>query len=615
MSFSSGSSSSPVGLEPEPASVPTPTPDPDDEGEDEVPGPSDASAVAFVAALDEAGDAQDEQLVTDSESGADQLLSTAFPDGLPDPFSPAEGGWTSGGQDVDAYTGAAASGGPLSPYAGLDADPYTAVAGSDANANAFTGGQDVDPFTGTGAGASLLSSRDLLAANDIGTSVNSNVASDVGGPTYIGPTDAAGTGVSANTDWTPQVSDVAGGSVYIGAFTENGVTYLQFSDIDGWTYEVPAPPNTAPSAAPAGTPPAADPATSPPAASPPASPPPSPPPSAPAPPPSPPPTPQPAAAQMPPQVQAPPQAPADSAGPAPTPPPDPPPAPPAQPQNQPAAAPPSAPSPLPYDPMADSPFAKWLLYGNNTPVRDFLTNDTHLQTVQNVALGVSVTAATIATGGMLLEAAPGALTTLGAGAQSGSLLTAAAPLASAGAGIVASNPNLPEELEELEGALPTLASELGTFAPEVEENLPAVASSTNASALLQNTASYLGKTPISNLTAQWAQYQARVTGTDEESVFTLIRNGVEKTVRADDFVDGYLIEAKASGFTGQMWRDGGAAVMEQAKNYVDLANTIGANGIRYYVQNPGEMANLITRLNLDFPAAMASGQIQVFLKP
>jgi len=163
--------------------------------------------------------------------------------------------------------------------------------------------------------------------------------------------------------------------------------------------------------------------------------------------------------------------------------------------------------------------------------------------------------------------------------------------------------------------VPTLASELGTFAPEVEENLPAVASSTNASALLQNTASYLGKTPISNLTAQWAQYQARVTGTDEESVFTLIRNGVEKTVRADDFVDGYLIEAKASGFTGQMWRDGGAAVMEQAKNYVDLANTIGANGIRYYVQNPGEMANLITRLNLDFPAAMASGQIQVFLKP
>jgi len=265
--------------------------------------------------------------------------------------------------------------------------------------------------------------------------------------------------------------------------------------------------------------------------------------------------------------------------------------------------------------MAGSPFAKWLLYGNNTPFRDFLTNDTHLRTVQNVALGVSVTAATIATGGMLLEAAPGVLTTLGAGAQSGSLLTAAAPLASAGAGIIASNPNLPEEVEELEGALPTLASEFGTFAPEVEENLPAVASSANASALLQNTASYLGKTPISNLTAQWAQYQARVTGTDEESVFTLVRNGVEKTVRADDFVDGYLIEARASGFTGQMWRDGGAAVMEQAKNYVDLANTIGANGIRYYVQNPGEMANLITRLKLDFPAAMASGQIQVFLKP
>ena len=41
--------------------------------------------------------------------------------------------------------------------------------------------------------------------------------------------------------------------------------------------------------------------------------------------------------------------------------------------------------------------------------------------------------------------------------------------------------------------------------------------------------------------------------------------------------------------------------MEQAENYIDLASTIGANGINYYIENPGEMANLITRLNLDFP--------------
>jgi hypothetical protein len=34
--------------------------------------------------------------------------------------------------------------------------------------------------------------------------------------------------------------------------------------------------------------------------------------------------------------------------------------------------------PVPHDPMADRPFAKWLLYGNNTPIHDFLINDTHL---------------------------------------------------------------------------------------------------------------------------------------------------------------------------------------------------------------------------------------------
>lgn len=126
--------------------------------------------------------------------------------------------------------------------------------------------------------------------------------------------------------------------------------------------------------------------------------------------------------------------------------------------------------------MADSPVARWLLYGGNTPVRDFLTNDAHLQAAQNVAAGVSVTAATIATGGMLLEAAPGALATFGAGAGSGSIATTAVPLATAGAGILAANPNLPEEVEEgLESALPAVGPELGTFAEDLEESLPSTA--------------------------------------------------------------------------------------------------------------------------------------------
>ena len=46
----------------------------------------------------------------ESVSGADQLLSSAFVNGLSDPYDPAQGGWTSGPLPSDPYTGLAMGG-------------------------------------------------------------------------------------------------------------------------------------------------------------------------------------------------------------------------------------------------------------------------------------------------------------------------------------------------------------------------------------------------------------------------------------------------------------------------------------------------------------------------
>ena len=116
--------------------------------------------------------------------------------------------------------------------------------------------------------------------------------------------------------------------------------------------------------------------------------------------------------------------------------------------------------------MADSPFARWLLYGSDTPVRDFLTNDANLLAAQNSALGIATAAAAVATGGMVLEAAPGLLAGLGSGGSSTALLTAA--------GAAAASPQAQEELETL---LPELKSSLSQ---ELSETV-----NTEASALFQ----------------------------------------------------------------------------------------------------------------------------------
>jgi hypothetical protein len=111
-----------------------------DEGEGEGLGPLDASKTAQ-------SDTLAEPALTGMDSGAAQLLSSAVPDGLSNPYSSAQDGWTNDPREVDSYANTAGPSGPLSPYAGSDVDPYTNLpAAAATNPNAFTAGQNVNPY-------------------------------------------------------------------------------------------------------------------------------------------------------------------------------------------------------------------------------------------------------------------------------------------------------------------------------------------------------------------------------------------------------------------------------------------------------------------------------------
>jgi len=110
---------------------------------------------------------------TEIVSGADQLLSSAVPGGLSDPFDPAQGGWVASSQSVDPYTGMAGGRDTLNAFTGVqNVDPFTGVTAENDNPNFYTGDQNVDPFSGvqnaesfTGGGGNLLNSPNLLASN------------------------------------------------------------------------------------------------------------------------------------------------------------------------------------------------------------------------------------------------------------------------------------------------------------------------------------------------------------------------------------------------------------------------------------------------------------------
>jgi hypothetical protein len=222
------------------------------------------------------GDALAEPVLTDIDSGASQLLSTAPSDGLSDPYDMVLGGWALGPQPIDPYTALAVGIGSLSAYVGQAVDWFTGVTPVDDNPNSYTNVQNVDPNSGAqnadsfGGGQSTppstaslwnefgysgpappgVASPDLLALNP----ANANSVSDAV-PNYSTVSTGGAAGPSGNTAFVPNVSDTAsdtGGSSYVGTFTENGVTYYQFADVSGFVYEVQADDATGPNAAPSG---------------------------------------------------------------------------------------------------------------------------------------------------------------------------------------------------------------------------------------------------------------------------------------------------------------------------------------------------------------------------
>src|ERR1039458_1801964 len=174
--------------------------------------------------------ARDEPILTEIESGADQLLSTAAPNGLSDPFSTTEGGWIVGPQEVNPYTNLATGDDILASYVGQNVNYYTGVTPEDQNANAFTGGQNVDLFTGLQNAGTFSDGLDtttpsLILAYD--AAINENAAPSTG--------TSPGTDVQASTDVVQEASP------YV--WFPSGWYYMT-EDADGnVTYRLVAPPD------------------------------------------------------------------------------------------------------------------------------------------------------------------------------------------------------------------------------------------------------------------------------------------------------------------------------------------------------------------------------------
>lgn len=128
----------------------------------------------------------------------------------------------------------------------------------------------------------------------------------------------------------------------------------------------------------------------------------------------------------------------------------------------------------PYDPMADRPFARWLLYRSHTPTLDALTSDANLHTAQNVALGIGVGAG-LAAGALAVAPAVGTAYAE-AGIQAAARFPTATSIAT-GIGNAISGTTVPRAVAGAAGlAGAKLASdELGALAPQIENELPALA--------------------------------------------------------------------------------------------------------------------------------------------
>jgi RHS repeat-associated protein len=149
-----------------------------------------------------------------------------------------------------------------------------------------------------------------------------------------------------------------------------------------------------------------------------------------------------------------------------------------------------------FDPMADSPIAKFLLYGSNTPILDFLTNDRNLQIAQNAATVVAFAAGVIGTGSLGLEAVTSILEMA---ASSISSITGTT-IATAAAGIVSTHPELPDEAtEEVEGGAAALGPQLNSALQSIEN--PAFWNGPGALQAAQQAGVTLDKTPLGQAAA------------------------------------------------------------------------------------------------------------------
>jgi hypothetical protein len=126
------------GVSPSPDATATGEASPETAAADEGPALASWDAATVAATADT------EDVLTDLATGADELLSSAVQYAPSDPFSSAQGGWTLGAQ-VANNSGLSDV---LASFVGQVVDWYTGAPPVDDNPNFYTGGQNIEPFSG-----------------------------------------------------------------------------------------------------------------------------------------------------------------------------------------------------------------------------------------------------------------------------------------------------------------------------------------------------------------------------------------------------------------------------------------------------------------------------------
>ena len=190
----------------------------------------------------------EEPVLTEIESGASQLLSTAPSTGISNPFSSAQSGWTSSTESVNPYTVIAGTGGDdWSAYTlGQSVDSYSGVAPTGDNPNSYTMGQDINPLTGDQSGdpfspsaaGSMLSSQDTDSGPDLAGLYRDQNTSLLNNPNLLALNTATPTGNNVASDAAPSFTQADTSDSKYGTFQQfytdpNGVVWSIFADQNG----------------------------------------------------------------------------------------------------------------------------------------------------------------------------------------------------------------------------------------------------------------------------------------------------------------------------------------------------------------------------------------------